>query len=114
VLLLDGLEGQDLQQSFTVIVNDMAPLANMSDLMKALFVTLEDLFCQLELKTSSKKMKWLHLGEGRVHTVLTCSLRELQRSLVHVVISTSASVTQHQWFSKDELKQSCSSVTNAQ
>lgn len=62
----------------------MAPLANMSDLTKALFATLENWFCRLELKTSSKKMKWsskkmkwLHLGEGRIHTVLTCNIREV-------------------------------------
>lgn len=49
---------KNLQQSFSVIGNDMTPLANMSVLMEVVFATLENWFCGLELKTSSRKMKW--------------------------------------------------------
>lgn len=78
-----------------------------SYLMKAIFAMFESWFCRLELKISSKKMRWLHLEEERVHTVLTCNVKEEKSS------STCSYPYQHQLFSKDELKQSCTLVINA-
>lgn len=54
------LGGHTFKRSVTKLllnVNDIAPWANMSDLMETFFATLENWFCRLELKTNSKKTK---------------------------------------------------------